>query len=277
MQTKALSMKAVSFLALLAAASLFLYPLTSSAATSQLWLQDFEVDTDGWFDSNNGGYGILTQGGGTAIAEGDGSSAPFSRFDGYRDVWPGEWLAEVDVYLDPSWTAGQGFDYSVAASGSDGNHQRDYIFHVTKDTSDDALYVSGSNNTNFAPREDLENQNHFEVTEAGWYTLQHRFYDDGGSLSVDLNLLDDGGAVLFTETRSNVADTIPAEVGGNRYSWFTFINVDGGVEIDNHELLLPLPDPEVMNECKKDGFEAFGFKNQGQCVRFVETGKDSRE
>ena len=35
-------------------------------------------------------------------------------------------------------------------------------------------------------------------------------------------------------------------------------------------------DPATKEECKKGGWEDFGFKNQGQCVRFVETGKDSR-
>ena len=35
-------------------------------------------------------------------------------------------------------------------------------------------------------------------------------------------------------------------------------------------------DPADANACKKGGWEDFGFRNQGQCVRFVETGKDSR-
>jgi len=35
-------------------------------------------------------------------------------------------------------------------------------------------------------------------------------------------------------------------------------------------------DPTTKDDCKKGGYEDFGFKNQGQCVRFVETGKDSR-
>lgn len=34
--------------------------------------------------------------------------------------------------------------------------------------------------------------------------------------------------------------------------------------------------PATKADCMKGGWEAFGFKNQGQCVRFVETGKDSR-
>jgi hypothetical protein len=28
--------------------------------------------------------------------------------------------------------------------------------------------------------------------------------------------------------------------------------------------------------CKSGGWESFGFRNQGQCIRFVETGQDSR-
>jgi hypothetical protein len=209
------------------------------------WDQDFSLDTAGWFDNDVSGfegYGLITAlGDGTAKVEGwldpDGKYyGPFSRFDGYHSAWPGTWIAEIDIYLDPAALSdGEGFDYSVAATGSDGAHQRDYIFHVTKDTSTGALLVAGSNNTNFAPREDLENINHYEVTTAGWYTLQHRFYDAGGYLAVDLNLLDDLGNVLFTETRSNLSDTIPGEVGGNRYAWFTHVTVDGGIVVDNHQ------------------------------------------
>lgn len=34
--------------------------------------------------------------------------------------------------------------------------------------------------------------------------------------------------------------------------------------------------PQTKDDCKKSGWEAYGFKNQGQCIRFVNTGKDSR-
>lgn len=34
--------------------------------------------------------------------------------------------------------------------------------------------------------------------------------------------------------------------------------------------------PQDKNACMKGGWDTFNFKNQGQCVRFVETGKDSR-
>ncbi len=34
--------------------------------------------------------------------------------------------------------------------------------------------------------------------------------------------------------------------------------------------------PYSKEECKNGGWELFGFQNQGQCVRFIETGQDSR-
>jgi hypothetical protein len=228
-----------------------------------VWDQDFSLDDTGWLDDDDGWYGDISVAGGTATFYGDSDSAPFSRFDGYRDVWPGTWTAELDVYLDPSWPSGQGFDYSVAASGSDGNHQRDYIFHITKDTSTGKLLVAGSNNTNFAPREDLENINHFEVTTAGWYTLQHKFYESSGALAVDLNLVDSSGTVLFTETRFNATDTIPDEIGGNRYAWFTYINIADGIQVDNHQLIVPTSPP---------GKATFGFVSKYKKGADVPTG-----
>ena len=88
------------------------------------------------------------------------------------------------------------------------------------------------------------------------------------------NLLDSNGTPLFTETRNTPADTIPDVVGGNRYGWFTVIDVDGGIEVDNHELFAA--DPENADDCKNGGWDGFGFRNQGQCIKFVNTGKDSR-
>lgn len=220
-------------------------------APSLVWDQGFETSINGWSDENSDGYGLVTRvssgtnwiassyGSYHAIMEGDMDSGPFTRFDGYRSTWSGTWTAEIDVYLDAAWASGTGFDYSVAVTGPDDTHQRDFIFHVTKDTSTGMLLVAGSNNTNFAPREDLENINHYEVTGAGWYTFQHVFRDQGGALAVDLNLLDGNGNLLFTETRFSASDLIPQEVGGNRYGWFTFINVAGGIAVDEHQLFMP--------------------------------------
>jgi hypothetical protein len=35
-------------------------------------------------------------------------------------------------------------------------------------------------------------------------------------------------------------------------------------------------DPATKDDCKDVGWETYGFRNQGQCVRFIETGEDGR-
>lgn len=35
-------------------------------------------------------------------------------------------------------------------------------------------------------------------------------------------------------------------------------------------------DPQTKDQCRNGGWAAYGFSNQGQCIRFVETGQDSR-
>lgn len=268
-----------------AVAALITVGTAGAASAATTWSQGFESDTAGWQDADSGWYGSIervasgTGGIGSAggdyhaVVNGDESSAPFSDFGGYETEWPGDWVAELDVYLDPSWAAGAGFDYTVAATGSDGNHQRDFIFHVTKDSSTGALLVGGSNNTDFTAREDLEDRNHAVVEEAGWYTLQHRFHEDGGVLAVDLNLVDSDGTVLFTETRSTSADAIE-EVAGNGYAWFTFSTVED-LAIDNHELYLA-GGPAGKDDCKDGGWELYEFANQGQCVAGLRAAAQSR-
>lgn len=36
------------------------------------------------------------------------------------------------------------------------------------------------------------------------------------------------------------------------------------------------PLPATKDDCKNGGWEEFGFNNQGQCIKYVNTGKDSR-
>jgi hypothetical protein len=170
---------------------------------------------------------------------------PFTDFGGYSSVWPGGFTASAEIYLDLAWAAGSGFDYSVAVNDKTGNHVRDFIFHATQDTTTGDLLVAGSNNTNFAPREDLENINHVVISSSDWYTFEHRFYNDAGVLAVDLNLYNSGGLLLFTETRSDPGDLIASVIGGNRYGWFTHITVADGIAVDN-VVLTVVPEPATI-------------------------------
>ena len=35
-------------------------------------------------------------------------------------------------------------------------------------------------------------------------------------------------------------------------------------------------DVQTKDECKKGGWATYGFRNQGLCIQFVNTGRDSR-
>lgn len=225
----------------------FLLSQKAAAAIPVAFSQGFESDTSGWV--SGGGYGSITRvpsgTGGIASAEGswhasvaNDPSGPYTQFGGYRNTWTGAWEASLDVYLDPAWADGSGFDYSVAANNASGNHRRDFIFHVAKDASTGQLLVGGSNNSGSGVRTDIETINHYAVPSAGWYTLKHTFRNNAGTLAVDLQLLNTGGTVLFTETRNDVSDLVPTLIGGNRYGWFSVLNVANGLAIDGSELAI---------------------------------------
>lgn len=72
----------------------------------------------------------------------------------------------------------------------------------------------------------------------------------------------------------NVGDTSANDLGLDGYLDKVVVEVSGDATTFDFE---PAPvNPTNKDECKVGGWEAFGFKNQGQCIRFVETGKDSR-
>lgn len=234
----------------------FIFTQSAGAVSAVLYSQGFESDTagildvsDGWYDASiqrvaSGTNGINAASGSFyALADGE-STGPFTRFQGYQNTWQGTWTARADVYLNPAWVGGEGFELSVATNGSDGNHQRDFIIHVSKDIDTGNLLVGASNNSGSTIPQNLESGEHAVISSAGWYTLEYVFSDVAGVLSVDMNVLDGSGTIVFTETRSTPEDTIPAEVGGNRYGWFTIVNVPGGLAIDNVELESTIPDIE---------------------------------
>ena len=194
-----------------------------AAAVINRTTQAFWTGDNGWYGNvrvvdsfkeitaaDGGKFAVLTQG---VVPDDTGA---FTRFDGYRSDFVDGLTSEVKVYLNTNWASGEGFDYSVAANGTNGSYLRDFIFHVAQDSSTGDLLVGASNNTNFDPRQDLETLHHYEVPASGWFTLQHVFHDVGGHLSVDLNLIDASGRIVFTRrsrmrpTRSRWAATATA-------------------------------------------------------------------
>lgn len=266
-------------------------PSFSTATTTSLdvsYFQGFETNTDGWNGAtraSSGTNGITAADGSYyGIMAGDGSAYTF--FDGASDTWPGDFIAEIQVYLDPNWSIGSGFDYSVSMLRSNGDFLRDFIFHVGR-VSDGRLLVNGDNNSYVGQCSGydlntganpcindfiLEGGTPYQVTTAGWYTLQHVFRDDAGVLAVDLNLLDASGNVVWTTTRSDPNDIIDgtgAVVGGHDYGWFVFSTAPN-LAADDVRLGTIVPTPGTKDDCKDGGWQTFGFRNQGQCVASLE-------
>lgn len=105
-------------------------------------------------------------------------------------------------------------------------------------------------------------------------------YDSDSNYTWDLEGTINVDVIEFTITYTNLAF-------GSVYNLTGTIDEDGSVSgtVDSNCQTFTMPvgslvavanDPTTKDQCKKGGWEAFGFKNQGQCVRFVETGKDSR-
>lgn len=103
----------------------------------------------------------------------------------------------------------------------------------------------------------------------------------------DCGELTDG---LGTSTSGTVLYTYEGDAGTVGHAGIVFDNVsDRGVatislvEIGDHELDLTDgdgdedgEDPTTKDDCKNGGWKDYGFRNQGQCIKFVNTGKDSR-
>jgi hypothetical protein len=224
---------------------------------------DFSTTHNGWnrFNSNvsrvaSGTGGIASKTGGyyglinssSLPASPDNYTGLFGRLGGYSSSFGTGFRASVDVYLntaDPAVTANTyGWDLSVAASTPANAHRRDFVFHTAGGAGQ--ILVGADNNSNFARRNDLASINHYVVSSAGWYTFEWVFRDFGdNTLAVDLNLRNASGTLLWTETRHDSSDTIGINVGGNRYMWFTFLDVTT-LPIDNTQLTRSLAEEGLV-------------------------------
>lgn len=91
----------------------------------------------------------------------------------------------------------------------------------------------------------------------------------GGERDFDLPLWNGHGEPGFGAAIGEYA----GEVGG--YSWVIAGTGDPNPFVTWNEV--EVEGCAITKEmCKEDGYADFGFRNQGQCIRFVNTGRDSR-
>lgn len=89
--------------------------------------------------------------------------------------------------------------------------------------------------------------------------------------SVPANMDDESPGSTIRVAALNVGDTSGNDDGLDGYYDNVVVARTNGTTVYDFE-----PGPTVKSDCKKGGWEDFGFKNQGQCIKYVNTGKDSR-
>jgi hypothetical protein len=260
-----------------------------------LYFQGFETDTFDWSGVTrvaSGTNGVSSAAGAfhaeAASAANPNPTGDYTQFGGYESTFPaGGYTTSVDVYLNVG--AGNAndtrFDWSSAISTPAGTHRRDFVFNAGFYNDTDAtessprFVISASNNaTRSGAFPKNPGRDPFSITATGWYTFEHHFYKIAGSvLAVDLRITELDGTVLKTWTLSDPTDIIGTTVGGHRYGWLV-IQEFPVLAIDNASLLTVNVAGSVA-ACKNNGWQDFTradstiFKNQGDCIQYVNTGK----
>lgn len=228
--------------------------MTHANAKFQSWHQGFNHGTAGWIDSDPSGpagwcgtiddadrrdgnlvpsagrgYALVTHGACNAYWAEHGfpnGSGPYSPGAGYSTVFPdGGFVMELDIYLDPAWTAAEPFTYSVSMSLLDQEYPDNFrYFMVPLTIEGGTLSVAGH-----------------PVREAGWYTFRHRFSEEAGKLAVDFELARHGRALFtvpVTETAFSAEPTASFDASnvGNGYVWFVAIAPGLRLAIDEHQV-----------------------------------------
>jgi hypothetical protein len=103
----------------------------------------------------------------------------------------------------------------------------------------------------------------------------------GGERDYDSPLWNGYGEPGFADEINAYADSLTEEEGDLDFSWVLSGPDDPNPFTTWHALPVegcppPPEDPVTKDECKNGGWMEFGFRNQGQCIRYVNTGQDSR-
>lgn len=257
------SLPSASAAALVIALALAAAP-PASAAT--LYFNGFETDTANWFTPNRvaSGSGGIASSSGAFHATNPPATTSFTRWGAYNfgagDAVPTafqEYTTSIDIYLNVGggWANDTRFDFSSAINNALGTHLRDFIFNAgfyNDNTGPGAgtnrFVISASNNSQpgsaFAKN---PARSPIAIDDTGWYTFKTHFYDNLGTLGVDLSIYDAADALVNTWTMTS-SDAIGG-VGGNRYGWFDY-NQFSTLAFDNAQLdtntTTPTPEPASL-------------------------------
>ena len=238
----------IVILFLLGLLALSAVPLLAQGVYSE-WHQYFERDADWWltddvegpmgrcgditrYERGSGpvapsaghGYAVVENGGCNDyyLAQGFQESGPYAPHGGYSDSWPQSgWVVSLDIYLDPAWAPGTGFDLYISMRMLDDGSLRYFLVPATK--AGGMLRVAGH-----------------EIDRAGWYTVRMRYAEENGHLDAKLELAQ-RGRVLFAQPMTSTVFTGEATSSfavanvGTGYFWFDAISDGLALPIDQHK------------------------------------------
>lgn len=176
---------------------------------------------------------------------------------------------QVDLYLDPDW-AEKAVRAGLWVVGDDGSGERDNWFGIIE-------FVNLEPSTSGDSAEgDHTGWRVWSSTE-GWTNLNTEFaYDEWVTLLITL----EDGSYRYDIN----GETVGSAPAGDHFIREVFLNsynygLDEFPNLSNddyaahwHAGLREI----AKDECQDGSWEAAGFRNQGQCIRFVNTGQDSR-
>lgn len=188
----------------------------------------------------------------------------FHRTEGIKTSGNFGQAVQADLYVDGAWD-GIPVRAGLWANGVDDRGDADGPWAITEFTTAGAdshvgwrVWTSGVGWTNL---EDVD------FTYDEWATLKIELDETDQTYNFFIN-----GELVHTGDAAGDGDvTYFNDIILNSYNY----GLEGGSDYQAH-WHGGVFDPVEKDECKAGGWEAFGFKNQGQCVRFVNTGKDSR-
>lgn len=198
----------------------------------------------------------------------------FQRTEGIKTVGVQNFgdAVQVDLYVDPEWE-----DNATRAGfwvvGDNGFGNRDNYFGIIE-------FVNlEPSTTGISAQGDHEGWRVWNLL-TGWTNLSTDFeYGEWVTLSIELDTVDQEYDYYIG------GDYVGSEAGGENFIRELFLNSynygeDTFPNLGNGDYAAHwhagVQNPETKDDCKDGGWEDYGFKNQGQCIKFVNTEKDSR-
>lgn len=235
------------------------YPFTASEVSN--WFPDRTAPSGGHESTSFGARtDVLRMG---VDAENASPTTGFYRTEGLQRTLDSDVLTlRADLYVDSAW-----LDQDVRAG----------LWPVLHDSTGAVSSYPVIEFTTMGA-DDFTGWRWWDGDIGGWTNVELPYVTDGwNTLSVQL----DGTTVsLFVNNELAGTYESPASVDIGAVILNNFNTAETGNDYNvywsNFATGVPMVSPVAKDECKKSGWQAFGFSNQGQCVRYVETGKDSR-